>query len=56
MGNTTETGNPFRPGTMVVTTLSNLREKFWGAILELSSEGLSLRGRSQPAWHRACVL
>jgi len=36
--------NPFRPGTMVVTTLSNPREKFWGAILSLSAEGLSLRG------------
>ena len=36
--------NPFRPGTMVVTTLANPREKFWGAILSLSPEGLSLRG------------
>ena len=37
-------GNPFRPGTMVVATLANPREKFWGAILSLSPEGLSLRG------------
>ena len=37
-------GNPFQPGTMVVTTLANPREKFWGAILSLSAEGLSLRG------------
>jgi len=29
---------------MVVTTLANPREKFWGAILSLSPEGLSLRG------------
>src|SRR6201998_935279 len=36
--------HPFRPGTMVVTTLANPREKFWGAILSLSAEGLSLRG------------
>ena len=37
-------GNPFQPGTMVVSTLANPREKFWGAILSLSAEGLSLRG------------
>jgi hypothetical protein len=29
---------------MVVVTLANPREKFWGAILALSPEGLSLRG------------
>jgi len=28
----------------VVTTLSNPREKFWGAILSLNAEGLILRG------------
>ena len=39
-----ETVSPFQPGTMVVTTLANPREKFWGAILSLSAEGLSLRG------------
>ena len=36
--------SPFRPGIMVVVTLANPREKFWGAILALSPEGLSLRG------------
>ena len=35
---------PFRPGAIVIVTLNGPREKFWGAILELSSEGLSLRG------------
>jgi hypothetical protein len=35
---------PFQPGTMVVVTLGNPREKFWGAILALTPEGLSLRG------------
>ncbi|MBI1741404.1 MAG: hypothetical protein HY233_13425 [Acidobacteriales bacterium] len=34
----------FRPGAIVIVTLSNPREKFWGAILDISSEGLSLRG------------
>ena len=36
--------SPFQLGTMVVLTLANPREKFWGAILELRSEGVSLRG------------
>jgi len=38
------TASPFQPGTMVVVTLANPREKFWGAILALTAEGLSLRG------------
>src|SRR5207245_2579589 len=37
-------GTPFRAGTMVVVTLGNPREKFWGAILSLAAEGLSLCG------------
>lgn len=36
--------SPFQPGTMVVVTLSNPREKLWGTILSLSPEGLSMRG------------
>jgi hypothetical protein len=39
-----EAGNPFRPGVMVLVTLGNPREKFWGAILSLTPEGLSLCG------------
>jgi len=35
---------------MVVTTLGNPREKFWGAILSLSAEGLSLRGIELPSF------
>jgi hypothetical protein len=35
---------PFRPGAIVIATLANPREKFWGAILQLSQTGLSLRG------------
>ena len=38
------TARPFQPGTMVVVTLSNPREKLWGTILSLSPEGLSMRG------------
>ena len=36
--------SPFRPGALVIATLTNPREKFWGAILHLAAEGLSLRG------------
>jgi hypothetical protein len=39
-----EAAIPFRPGALVIATLANPREKFWGAILHLSAEGLSLRG------------
>jgi hypothetical protein len=37
-------GDPFQPGTLVVVTLGNPREKLWGAILGLTAEGLSLCG------------
>ncbi len=37
-------GNPFRSSIVVLVTLGNPREKFWGAILSLSPEGLSLCG------------
>jgi hypothetical protein len=36
--------NPFQPQTMVVLTLGNPREKFWGVLLSLSLEGVSLCG------------
>jgi hypothetical protein len=36
--------NSFRPGAVVLVTLSNPREKFWGAILALTAQGLSLSG------------
>jgi hypothetical protein len=39
-----QTVSPFRPGALVIATMMNPREKFWGAILHLSAEGLSLRG------------
>ena len=39
-----QTVSPFRPGALVIATLTNPREKFWGAILHLAGEGLSLRG------------
>lgn len=36
--------HPFLPGAMVIVTLCNPREKFWGMILALVPEGLSLSG------------
>jgi len=35
---------PFLPGSMVVATLCNPRDKFWGMILALAPEGLSMSG------------
>ncbi|MFB3813239.1 MAG: hypothetical protein ACE14L_03935 [Terriglobales bacterium] len=37
-------GDPFVPGTMVVASLSNPREKFWGMLLGLSAAGVAVRG------------
>lgn len=34
----------FESGTIVLATLTNPREKFWGAILEISVAGAYLRG------------
>ena len=36
--------SPFRQGVLVIATLASPREKFWGAILHLGAEGVSLRG------------
>ena len=34
----------FSPGSMVIVTLGNPRDKFWGMILTLAPEGLSMSG------------
>ena len=36
--------DPFSSGAMVVMTLGNPRDKFWGMILALSAEGVSMSG------------
>ena len=36
--------DPFAPEKVVIVTLCNPREKFWGMILALAPEGLSLSG------------
>jgi len=35
---------PFSAGVLVLVSLNNPREKFWGAILDVSPSGVSLRG------------
>jgi len=35
---------PFSPGSIVMVTLGNPRDKFWGMILALAPEGLSMSG------------
>ncbi len=35
---------PFSPGAMVLVTLGNPRDKFWGMLLSLAPAGLSLSG------------
>lgn len=40
----TFTRGPFSAGSMVVVTLGNPRDKFWGTILSLAPEGLSMSG------------
>src|ERR1700677_3102140 len=39
-----EARNPLLPGSIVVVTLGNPRDKFWGMILSLAAEGLSMSG------------
>jgi hypothetical protein len=44
------TSAPFSPGSMVVVTLGNPRDKFWGMILALAAEGLSMTGIELPSF------
>jgi hypothetical protein len=36
--------DPFLPGSLVIVTLGNPREKFWGMILALAPAGVSMSG------------
>jgi hypothetical protein len=47
---------PFRPGALVIATLCNPREKFWGMILALASEGLSLSGAELASFEDLTVM
>jgi hypothetical protein len=49
-------GEPFAPGALVIVTLSNPREKFWGMILALAPEGLSLSGAELASFEDLTVM
>jgi hypothetical protein len=46
----------FGPGALVIATLSNPREKFWGMILALAPEGLSLTGAELASFEDLTVM
>lgn len=50
------TCDPFRPGALVVVTLCNPREKFWGMILALGRDGLSLSGAELASFEDLTVM
>ncbi len=47
---------PFLPGAVVIATLCNPREKFWGMILALAPEGLSLTGAELASFEDLAVM
>ena len=51
-----ETREPFLPGSLVIATLCNPREKFWGMILALRPEGLSLSGAELASFEDLAVM
>ncbi len=44
MSDAAQSGEPFAPGCVVLVTLNNPREKFWGAIISVNAAGVSVRG------------
>lgn len=49
-------GVPFAAGALVIATLCNPREKFWGMILALAPEGLSLSGAELASFEDLTVM
>src|ERR1700722_8758839 len=47
---------PFAPGAIVIATLCNPREKFWGMILALAREVLSLSGADLASFEDLAVM
>ena len=47
---------PFSAGALVIATLCNPREKFWGMILALAPEGLSLSGAELASFEDLAVM
>jgi hypothetical protein len=48
--------DPFLPGAVVIVTLAEPREKFWGMILALVPAGLSLSGAELASFEDLAVL
>ncbi|HEU5400614.1 MAG TPA: hypothetical protein VFU86_04605 [Terriglobales bacterium] len=46
MADTLIPGAPFDHGAMVLVTLNSPREKFWGAVLAMTTAGVCIRGIS----------
>jgi len=55
-GTTPGRGAPFAAGALVIATLCNPREKFWGMILALAPEGLSLSGAELASFEDLTVM
>ena len=55
-GPTPPASAPFAPGALVIATLCNPREKFWGMILALAPEGLSLSGAELASFEDLAVM
>lgn len=51
-----KTHDRFQRGAVVIVTLSNPREKFWGMILGLAPEGLSLSGAELASFEDLTVM
>ncbi len=47
---------PFTPGAIVIVTLCNPREKFWGMVLALATEGLSISGAELASFEDLTVM
>jgi hypothetical protein len=54
--NRAQRNEPFSPGAVVIATLCNPREKFWGMILALAAEGLSLSGAELASFEDLTVM
>jgi hypothetical protein len=55
-GLTPASSPPFAAGALVIATLCNPREKFWGMILALAPEGLSLSGAELASFEDLTVM
>jgi hypothetical protein len=51
-----QTREPFIAGAVVIATLCNPREKFWGMILALAAEGISLSGAELASFEDLAVM